>query len=303
MIQRLTAPTVVMLAALLLLAGCQSFPPPDRANARPEQQLDVPFVAQRKYQCGPAALAMMLQWANQPVSADSLVKEVWLPKRKGSLGMELEGAARARGLMAYPVRSPDALFKELQVGRPVLILQNLALPSLPQWHYAVVTGYYKGGERIVLHSGTHAHSVSIWNRFIRTWARADLWGFTLVAPGQLPASASADGLFAAITPLPNSAQFWPAAVKAFPDSGKLWFGQGNALWAAGDPVQATLAFEKATELAPDFAAAWNNLAYAYEQAGQLQSAHDSICQAHALAPHDQAINASVDELVGQSGCD
>ncbi|EKF75587.1 hypothetical protein A11A3_01912 [Alcanivorax hongdengensis A-11-3] len=288
------------LGGILLLSACQSFPPPDRANARPEQQLKVPFVAQEKYQCGPAALAMMLQWADRPVTAEQLVPEVWLPERKGSLGIELEAAARARGLMAYPVDTPDALFRELQQGRPVLILQNLALRSLPQWHFAVVTGYRQGGERVVLHSGTHRNTVSHWNRFIRTWARADLWGFTLVAPGQLPASATADGLFQAITPLPNSADFWPAAVRAFPDSGQLWFGQGNALWAAGHYARATTAFEKATEKAPDLAAAWNNLAYAYNQAGQLQAARDSICQARRLAPDDAAIADSMAEILGQS---
>ena len=78
------------------------------------------------------ALAMMLQWAGKEVSADALVEEVWLPERKGSLGIELRAAARSRGLMAYPVESADALFQELQANRPVLVMQNLALPRWPK---------------------------------------------------------------------------------------------------------------------------------------------------------------------------
>jgi tetratricopeptide (TPR) repeat protein len=260
----------------------------------------VPFVPQEKYQCGPAALAMMLQWAGKPVTADSLVDEVWLPEREGSLGIELRAAARSRGLMAYPVENSQALFTELQAGRPVLVLQNLALRRWPQWHFAVVTGYRDQGNTMVLHSGTDAGKTTHWNRFIRTWARADQWGFTLVEPGQLPASAEPDTLFRAISALPDGDAFWPAAVAAFPDSGKLWFGHGNSLWKQGQQHKALDAFRTATEKTPDFAAAWNNRAYAEQALGNKKSANDSICRAHALAPGDQTIRDSVAELTGQS---
>jgi len=291
---------LVSLLVLFLLSGCQSFPPPESAQADTEQELVVPFVPQEKYQCGPAALAMMLQWAGKPVTVDSLVDEVWLPEREGSLGIELRAAARSRGLMAYPVENSQALFTELQAGRPVLVLQNLALRRWPQWHFAVVTGYRDQGNTMVLHSGTDAGKTTHWNRFIRTWARADQWGFTLVEPGQLPASAEPDTLFRAISALPDGDAFWPAAVAAFPDSGKLWFGHGNSLWKRGQQHKALEAFRTATEKAPDFAAAWNNRAYAEQALGNKKSANDSICRAHALAPGDQTIRDSVAELAGQS---
>jgi len=285
---------------VFLQSGFPSFTPPQSAQADTEQEQVVPFVPQEKYQCGPAALAMMLQWAGKPVTVDSLVDEVWLPEREGSLGIELRAAARSRGLMAYPVENSQALFTELQAGRPVLVLQNLALRRWPQWHFAVVTGYRDQGNTMVLHSGTDAGKTTHWNRFIRTWARADQWGFTLVEPGQLPASAEPDTLFRAISALPDGDAFWPAAVAAFPDSGKLWFGHGNSLWKRGQQHKALDAFRTATEKAPDFAAAWNNRAYAEQALGNKKSANDSICRAHALAPGDQTIRDSVAELAGQS---
>lgn len=290
----------LLVAGLLTLSGCQSFPPPQSATVHTEQQVVVPFVPQDAYQCGPAALAMMLQWAGKPVSADTLVDEVWLPERKGSLGIELRAAARSRGLMAYPVESAEALFQELQANRPVLVMQNLALPSWPKWHFAVVTGYRNQGDTVVLHSGTTQSDSSHWNRFIRTWARADQWGFTLVEAGQLPASGKPDALFRAISPLPNSAAFWPTAVEAFPQSGQLWFGYGNALWAQDKQEEALAAFEKAVRYAPQLAAAWNNLAYAQQAAGNTKQAKQSICQALSIAPDDTAIQDSVSELNAQS---
>ncbi|WP_290524736.1 PA2778 family cysteine peptidase [Alcanivorax sp.] len=277
---------VVIAALLFLLAACQTLPPPEFAQQQPEHQLDVPFVAQEKYQCGPASLAMMLQWAGKPDTAEALVDEVWLPQRQGSLGIELKAAARSRGLLAYPVEDEDSLFREIQAGRPVLVLQNLALKSWPKWHFAVVTGYDKAGKTIILHSGTTESDRSHWNRFIRTWARADRWGFTLVQPGELPASATAHGLFRAISAAPNGESYWPVAVEAFPQSGELWFGYGNSLWGEQQREAALHAFQQAVMLKPDFSAAWNNLAYAQQALGHEDAARQSLCQALALSPDD-----------------
>lgn len=280
----------------MFLAACQTLPPPQRAELHPEHQVQVPFVPQEKYQCGPAALAMMLQWAGKTDTAESLVDEVWLPEREGSLGIELKAAARSRGLLAYPIEDEDSLFRELQAGRPVLVLQNLALERWPKWHFAVVTGYDNAGKTITLHSGTTESATSHWNRFIRTWARADRWGFTLVPPGELPASATAHGLFRAISATPNADSYWPLAVETFPQSGELWFGYGNSLWADQQRDVALKAFQKAVELKPDFAAAWNNLAYAQHALGHDNDARESLCQALALTPDDPGLQDSARDL-------
>ncbi len=287
---------VATAALFMMLAACQTLPPPELARQQPEHQIRVPFIAQEKYQCGPAALAMMLQWAGKTDTADALVDEVWLPEREGSLGIELKAAARSRGLLAYPVEDEESLFREIQAGRPVLVLQNLALESWPKWHFAVVTGYDKAGKTIILHSGTTESATSHWNRFIRTWARADRWGFTLVQPGELPASATAHGLFRAISAAPNGGSYWPVAVETFPQSGELWFGYGNSLWAEQQRDAARHAFEQAVKLKPDFAAAWNNLAYAQHALGQEDAARHSLCQALALSPEDPGLQDSARDL-------
>lgn len=290
-------------ALSLLLGACQSFPPPDRANARPATRIDVPFVPQKAYQCGPAALAMMLRWNHLPGDPDELVKEVWLPKRKGSLGIELMAAGRARGLLAYPINNPWDLFRELQAGHPVLIMQNLFLSIWPDWHYAVVIGYEDGGNKMILHSGTDRATTSYWNRFIRTWGRAHYWGFVLLPPGELPASARPKPLLEALAPMKNNAlPFWRDAVKRFPDNGRLRFGEANALWSAGDKKRALAGFEKAVKLTPDLTAAWNNLAYARQAAGDHRGAIEAVCQARKLAPDDDNVANSVRDITGGAGC-
>ncbi|MFN2339214.1 MAG: PA2778 family cysteine peptidase, partial [Gammaproteobacteria bacterium] len=185
------------LAALLvslLLAGCAAVPQTRSLTASPPAGLpehielvDVPFFPQQAYQCGPAALATLLQDQGVPVAPEALVPEVYVPARQGSLQAEMLAAARARGLVAYPLRPElDAILREVAAGRPVLVLQNLGLAWLPYWHYAVIVGYDLARGEIVLRSGLHERHVNGFARFERTWHRAGRWAFVVTAPDQLP---------------------------------------------------------------------------------------------------------------------
>jgi len=293
-------------AALLLgalLAACQTVPPPERAEARPKQSLDVPFIPQDAYQCGPAALGMMLQWNGLPGDKEALVDEVWLPERQGALGIELVAAGRARGLLAYPVNTPATLIQEVQAGHPVLVLQNLALPQWPLWHYAVVIGYRDGGERIILHSGTDQATQSRWNRFLRTWARGRYWGFVLLPPGELPDSVQPEPLLQALAPMNyNALPHWETAVTRFPENGRLRFGYANALWQDQQRGAALTAYRATVERAPKMAPAWNNLAYALRDDGDAEGARAAVCRAHRLAPEDDNVADSVVEITQGDGC-
>lgn len=268
-----------------VLTGCQTRPPPLPEHAPGEHSLDVMFHAQERYQCGPAALAMALNAAGRTVAPETLVDEVWLPGREGSLLLELRAAARARERLVYPVATPDALVAQLQAGQPVLIMQNLAFGFWPQWHFAVVTGYTDNGERMILHTGTQKADRQHWNRFIRTWARADYQGFVVLPPGQLPARAEPVQLVQALAELRDTAgaeasrPYWPAAVSRWPNEYIVQFGWGNRQWQRGEQEKAIRAFQKAVDIDPDAASAWNNLAEAWRQTGCPARARHAINKA------------------------
>ncbi|MES9847302.1 MAG: hypothetical protein ABW145_02835, partial [Candidatus Thiodiazotropha sp.] len=109
----------------LLLAGCASRPPilpslltTETAISRLEIET-TPFHPQKKYQCGPAALATLLGHSGVSVTAESLVPLVYLPDKKGSLQIEMVAASRRLGRIPYLIE-PDlpTLIGELQAGRP-----------------------------------------------------------------------------------------------------------------------------------------------------------------------------------------
>ncbi len=114
---------------------------------------EVPFYPQAAYQCGPAAMAMVLGWSGLALKPEDLVSEVYIPSRQGSLQTRLIGAARRHDRLAYELQGVDALLGEVAAGHPVIVLQNLGTGWYPVWHYAVVMGFDRTADAIILHTG------------------------------------------------------------------------------------------------------------------------------------------------------
>lgn len=248
----------------------------------------VPFFAQKEYECGPAALAMVFASAGVNVTPGELVDQVYLPSRKGSLQVDMLAATRQKGLLAYTLRpSVQDLLRELAAGHPVLVFQNVSLPVYPVWHYAVVIGYDLQRNTLTLHSGETARMEMSLFTFERTWERGNYWAMLALPTHQLPASADAARVGQAIATLemqqPQAAQqAYTTALKRWPQDANLHLGLGNSAYALHDVTAAVSAYRAAVQLQPDFADAWNNLAQAQLDLGNRQAANDAIAQAVAL---------------------
>ncbi len=285
----------VVLSALLL-AGCAA--PPQLAALRAEgatglparaQAQRVPFFAQPgDTLCGPTSLAMVAQAAGVSLTPGQLTPQVYLPGRQGALQAEMLAAARRHGLVPYVIEpSLSALLRELASGAPVLVLQNLSLPMAPQWHYAVAVGYDWPAGEIELHSGTTASLRLPLSTFERTWARSQHWAVRVVSPDDPPATADAGRWGAAVAPLERvnvqaAHTAYQAGLRRWPEAALLHFGAGNTAHALGAHDEARRAFEAAVNAQPDFADAWNNLAWLRLQGGDASGARAAAARAVAL---------------------
>ena len=238
----------------------------------------VPFYPQEAYQCGPAAMAMVLQWTKANVSPQDLIPKVFVPEKKGSLQPALISAARRYNRLAYPIKGVEALVKELAAGHPVIVLQNLGLQWFPRWHYSVPIGYNLAEGIFILHSGKEARRRMSWTLFMRTWKRADYWGLVVLPSGQLPASADEQSYLRAVLGLEQARQFkgaaaaYTAALKRWHSSLGALMGLGNSRYALGDLIGAEQAFRHAAEAHPQSGASFNNLAHVLAEQGRYTEA-------------------------------
>ncbi|HSW17326.1 MAG TPA: PA2778 family cysteine peptidase [Ramlibacter sp.] len=281
-----------LLAALALcLSGCASLMRPDYGKGMPAsaparvELADTPFFPQDDYQCGPAALATVLVSAGVQRTPQQLVEQVYLPQRQGSLQPELLGAARRAGLLPYTLpTAPNALLREVAAGNPVVVLQNLRIDLLPQWHYAVVVGYDLNEGVIVLRSGTHKRMVTPIDEFDRTWAKSGRWAFVALAPEQLPATASEHDFVAAAATLervsPQEARrAYQSALAAWPQNLFARMALGNAAYRQGQLDDARAHYQQATSEHPSAADAWNNLAQVLHEQGRSAPAREAAQRA------------------------
>lgn len=254
---------------------------------------DVPFYAQDEYQCGPAALAMMLGAQGQAVSPDELRESVYIPGRKGSLQVEMVATARAKGMVAYPLhRHVDAILTEVAAGHPVLVLQNLRFNWWPQWHFAVVVGYDLERKELILHSGLDEYKRVALPTFDNTWRRGDRWARVLLPPDQIPATAEPVAFVRAVHDLEMTGrhelarQGYQSAADQWPDNLAAGFALANHSLSQNQPELARQGFERLLTQHAGVAAIWYNLGLSLDRTECPAAAIQAAACASALAPDD-----------------
>lgn len=282
---------------LMLLSGCVNYAPLDvQRQAIASSGLNegdsimlksVPFFPQESYQCGPSALASILNFAGESATPEQLVDEVYVPARQGSLQPFLLAATRKRGLMPY-VRTGDglvSLIEELRSGKPVLVLQNLGLEQLPNWHYAVVVGWEPSTQTFILRSGNNAEQKRSLKFFEYTWRASNYWSLTAYAPLQTPSMPKRQPWLEAAAGLEAAGQ-WQAAFTAYQNIEQFYpneflavMGQGNTAYQLRRFSEAEAAYRKALTLTSKPYAPAHNLAWALIRQGKLNDAKPFALQA------------------------
>lgn len=223
------------------------------------------------------------------VPPDALAPYVYLPTREGSLQAELIATTRRYGRVPYVLKpNLQDLLTEVAAGTPVLVMQNLGLRMLPQWHYAVVIGYDAPADSLILRSGTDERLRMNRVRFQGAWARADNWAMVAVQPDNTPPTANpVDWLrgasdFEEVGQPELALRAYATAAERWPQEPLSWQALANAQYAHGDIAAAELALRRALQLAPS-AAAHNNLAHILLKRGCPAEASAEIALAERAA--------------------
>jgi tetratricopeptide (TPR) repeat protein len=286
------------LASAVLLSACVTREPfipanlPSGAQARVELE-GTPFFPQKKYQCGPAALAAVLGASKVDTTPEALVPIVYLPARHGSLQVEMLAAPRRFARLSYPLsRNLDSVLAELNAGRPVLVLHNYGLPFWPRWHYAVVIGYDSATDKFILRSGKKRRAEWRARTFMVAWHNGGRWAMVVLHPGEIAASANPTLYLEAAADFERGARpeesrlAFDAAVQRWPAEPVAWIGRGTAEYRAGNYANAARDYAAALRLDPNNTGARNNLAQSLLDLGCPLRAREQLMPVNveALAP-------------------
>ncbi|MBI5167458.1 MAG: C39 family peptidase [candidate division NC10 bacterium] len=144
---------------------------------------EVPFFNQQNLDyCGPASLAMVLNFWGTRVSQEEVAREVYHPSLKGALTFDLARYAERQG---HPVRllegSLEAVKAEVMAHRPVLVLANLGYRVYPIYHYYVVVGFSEAEKTMIAHDSAKGENLLIpYRTFSRQWSLAGAWGMAVL---------------------------------------------------------------------------------------------------------------------------
>jgi ABC-type bacteriocin/lantibiotic exporter with double-glycine peptidase domain len=164
--------------------------------------IDLPFVAQHKNGCGPAAISMIMQyWAKQigePASPsadlDKIQKLLFSPSDKGVWASAMQNYLEQNGYRTFALRGEwDDFEHYLAQGRP-LIVSLKASGSHGPLHYAVVTGVDWRRDFIFLNDPARGKMLRLSREdFEGEWAGGHNW-MLLVLPGTDAGQAGAGAL-------------------------------------------------------------------------------------------------------------
>jgi len=302
-------PGFLLLVLFLGLQGCAYAPQMDKLSvdtlgvASQTEIESVPFFPQSKYQCGPAALATVFAYRQLDVLTDDLVGQVYVPNRQGSFQVEMVAATRQQGLIPYPLapKMKDML-TEVNAGNPVLVLQNLAFDSYPQWHFAVVVGYDLEKSEVVLRSGTTKRWVTSLRNFEQTWRKSNYWGIVIVLPDQLPATGTMEKWLSSAHDLEKLQYYksvekaYQAAIKKWPQHEEAWLALTNFEYGQKQYAKALNTFHRGLPKFMDSSRMWNNYAYVLKANQCFSAAKEAAACALKLTPMDKNVISTYKEM-------
>ncbi len=144
----------------------------------------IPFFSQEAYQCGPAALATVMDfWYGKTgrdvwVTPEQIAADIYSPSARGVLGFDLERYARQHGFQTdqYDGSLRD-LRRRVDEGVPVIVLVDYGFSVYERNHFMVVTGYTEHG--VLVNSGRREGQALSEGEMEKTWKRSHHWTLAL----------------------------------------------------------------------------------------------------------------------------
>lgn len=264
---------VYAIVVSIVATGCTVKDPLPFGSHYASSKLNVPFVSPRSKLCASTSIEMVSSyWQSKTsyipqLSVEELDGLTLIPAKGGTLQIELISAARANGLIVYPLEPTfETLFSELSEHHPVIVLVNRSFSWHPLWHYAPVTGFDGEKRTILSHFSDQENEAIGIGTFAALWKRSNNWGVVLLPPGELPASTSSKKFLRAVYEFEKTGKVREAIIAykssfvRWPEDPDILFALANAYYNSSNLSEAEENYRKLLALNPSHLLAINNLA-------------------------------------------
>lgn len=179
-----------IIAALLclMLFACASTatPAPVSSPAGKSRVIkSVPFFPQEDYQCGPAAMASVLNYRGVKTTPEEVAAAIYSKSARGTLNFDMAFYAERKGLFArqYPGNLADLKYR-IDRFHPLIVMVDHGFFVYQKNHFMVVVGY--DGGNVIVHSGKDSFKAIPIDDFLKTWQKTNNWTLLIqkTNPGQ-----------------------------------------------------------------------------------------------------------------------
>jgi len=155
-----------IILGVLLSFGCASGGSAPSPAVPPSHAIQgVPFAAYRNDLCGPAALAAVLQFYGEKVTAEEVARDIYLPNYHGTLNLDLLLYARAA----------ERMKQALAQNRPVVCMVRESGRIADRNHFVVIRGYDNARRIWLSDDGDARQTPRKMDDFERRWRECSHW--------------------------------------------------------------------------------------------------------------------------------
>ncbi|MBI4432475.1 MAG: C39 family peptidase [Candidatus Omnitrophica bacterium] len=156
---------------------------------------NVPPVAQKAHECGPAALESIFRYWGASMDAQRISESVFKRGWRGVFNFSLTQEARRRGFWTQtPVLSSTASLKEwIQKGVPPLVMIDHGLLWAHQYHFIVISGFDDQKGVFYANTGQSVSRTIPYRDFEVKWKKAGRWCLIICPPEWVHWDPGSDG--------------------------------------------------------------------------------------------------------------
>ena len=135
---------------------------------------DVPSYSQESYQCGPASLAMVMNYLKVMVKPEEIADDIYSKSAHGTLNLDMVLYAQRKGLSALQYKGNlSDIHKNIGDGNPLIVLVDYGYSFYEANHFMVIVGYNEDG--IIVNSGKRKDHFIPEKEFLKAWKKTNYW--------------------------------------------------------------------------------------------------------------------------------